>query len=334
MTRRTRKTRWLLALVTLVGGGLWAMRGRFRQWTLAQLRRVRRGSRRRQTEVGAVEFQRVGTGPVVLIVHGAPGGSDSWRIFATIRNAGFTLLTPSRPGYLRTPVHAGQTFPEQAAMLVALLDALAINEVVVVGSSLGGPAALELAWRYPARVRGLVLVGAMTHRYALDAPIEDVVVGSSWIPRRAQWAVFWVVHRFMQIAPRLSTRAVIWAGYNGPDDAACAEAVLNSPIQRRALVQLVESSVPLRHRQRGYDNDVRALRQWRGVPLSEIATPTFVLHSRHDASVPFRHAEVATEQIPRALLSGTDGCGHYPFLGPGGDTLVQEMIAFIEQCHA
>src|SRR6516165_4366978 len=94
----------------LVFGGLFialatAGIGAFISWRWRLLARVRRGSEIAETRHGLVEFARSGTGPVILNLHGGATGYDqtlalSWNV----HEAGFMILTPSRPGYLRTPL--------------------------------------------------------------------------------------------------------------------------------------------------------------------------------------------------------------------------------------
>lgn len=79
-----------------------------------------------------------------------------------LATSGFTLLTVSRPGYDSTPVTVGRSAQEAADALVALLDELEIETVSVIGISAGGPTALALAKRHPARVRSVLLEAAIT----------------------------------------------------------------------------------------------------------------------------------------------------------------------------
>jgi pimeloyl-ACP methyl ester carboxylesterase len=56
----------------------------------------------------------------------------------------FQLITPSRPGYGKTPLN-GHTTPKQAAELIAeLLNCLSIKPAIVYGISAGGLTAIEL----------------------------------------------------------------------------------------------------------------------------------------------------------------------------------------------
>src|SRR5262245_52693438 len=104
----------------------------FFSWRRRLLARVLSGSEIIKTTKGLIEFARAWTGPVILQVHGGATGYDqtlalSW----DVHQDGFTVITPSRPGYLRTPVATGAT-PEQAAdALAGLLDVLGITKVGV-----------------------------------------------------------------------------------------------------------------------------------------------------------------------------------------------------------
>ncbi len=324
-----RPSRWFLPVGAVLMLGLWAGRGLFRRWTLAQLRRVRRGSHRVRTALGAVEYQLVGEGTVVLLVHGAPGGSDGWRAYAPLLDADFALLSPSRPGYLGTPLQSGRTFAQQADLFAALLDELGIAQVALFGHSMGGPVALAFARQHPARVSRLVLLSAITHPNAVTDLVEEAVVGTSWVPHQFQSFFFWVSHRLLHYVPSVAVRAAVWASYDGPDEAACIDAILASPTQRRLLQAAFDGGVPLRYRQRGYDNDVRQIASLAPQTLKGIRTATLVLHSGYDASVPFQHAQFAKEHLADALLVQIGGCGHLALMGPDGVATGRVLANFL-----
>ncbi len=326
---RKRSGYWLPILVAALAIVWWVGRGRFRRWSLAQLRRVRRGSHRARTVHGVVEYQRVGEGHVILLVHGAPGGSDSWRMVAPLLERGFSVLSPSRPGYLGTPLRSGRTFAQQADLLAALLDTLKISSVFVVGHSMGGPVALEFAQRHPEKLTRLVLLSAITHPSAVADVVEETVTGTSWLPRQFQSLLFWVSHRFLHYLPSIAVRTAVWTSYTGADSQKCIDTILASPSQRRLLRAAFDGGVPLHHRQRGYDNDVQQLRRLKAKSLANIHTSTLILHSRNDASVPFSHAAYAAAQLPEVHLEVVDGCGHLLFVGPDAHAHLQTLTAFL-----
>jgi pimeloyl-ACP methyl ester carboxylesterase len=122
-------------------------------------------SRVAETAAGPIEYARVGQGPAVLVIHGCPGGYDQGLIATKLAPSDeFTFISPSRPGYLRTPLHVGLTPEAQADSYAALLDALGISQAAIIGISGGAPSALQFALRHPGRCWGLVTVCAVARR--------------------------------------------------------------------------------------------------------------------------------------------------------------------------
>jgi pimeloyl-ACP methyl ester carboxylesterase len=99
-----------------------------------------------------------GSGDPVLLLHGFPLSSDLWTPTME-RLSGWRLLAPDMRGHGASEVADDASMPRLAADQIALLDALDVSDpVVVVGLSMGGYVALEIARRWPERVRALVLV--------------------------------------------------------------------------------------------------------------------------------------------------------------------------------
>jgi hypothetical protein len=68
-----------------------------------------------ETSRGVVEYCLVGNGPLVMVQHGGMGGYDQALIWGeNLRQAGFSILAWSRPGYLRTPLTSGTSIVDQA----------------------------------------------------------------------------------------------------------------------------------------------------------------------------------------------------------------------------
>ena len=113
-----------------------------------------------ETALGSIEYALTGESDLVLLfIHGTPGGHDQ-----TIEPSSYyRVLTPSRPGYLRTPLSVGKSPAEQAKAYKALLDSLGIKEVMILGFSGGGPAAIEFAAAYPETTLGFIALAAISH---------------------------------------------------------------------------------------------------------------------------------------------------------------------------
>src|SRR5579884_2045507 len=134
----------------------------YRTWQQQERDRILSGGMLAETSVGPVEYQVIesvesaGGGPAVIYAHGTPGGFDQGVAFARFLGAErCTFISPSRPGYLRTPLTSGASPQQQADLYAALLDMLGIDRASVIGFSGGGPSALQFALRHPDRRRNL-----------------------------------------------------------------------------------------------------------------------------------------------------------------------------------
>jgi magnesium chelatase accessory protein len=86
--------------------------------------------------------QRMGSGPVLLLVHGTGAATHSWRGLAPLLAAHFTVIAPDLPGhgFSAAPAQAAdQSLPRMAKGLAALLRALEATPALAVGHSAGAP---------------------------------------------------------------------------------------------------------------------------------------------------------------------------------------------------
>ena len=105
-----------------------------------------------------LHFDDLGHGRPVLVLHGG-GGPLSVAGFVQAMSAGSRVIAPVHPGFGGTPRRDDFDSIEQLAdAYAALIERLALTEVLVVGFSIGGWIANALALRAPERLRGLVLV--------------------------------------------------------------------------------------------------------------------------------------------------------------------------------
>ena len=102
-----------------------------------------------------------GAGPAVVLVHGQPGAGADWELLAAQLATDYRVLAPDRPGW-GSDTRPATGIAANADALEAVLKAAPVEgPVTVVGHSLGGGIALELALRHPQRVGALVLIGSV-----------------------------------------------------------------------------------------------------------------------------------------------------------------------------
>ena len=102
-----------------------------------------------------------GAGRPVLVLHGG-GGVPTVAGLSQSLSATARVLMPTHPGFDGTIRPAWlHSVAELARFYLALLDRLEIDEIVVVGSSIGGWIGSEMALQAPGRIAGLVLINAV-----------------------------------------------------------------------------------------------------------------------------------------------------------------------------
>jgi pimeloyl-ACP methyl ester carboxylesterase len=236
---------------------------------------------------GPVEYEEAGSGRTVLVLHGTPGGSDQAMAAARILDLDARVLAPSRPGYLGTPLSTGRSPAEQADAMVGLLDALDVEDAVVLGTSGGGMAALELAGRHPSRVRGLVLWSAVTGPMRIWS--GPLVHGP--LSRRAGGdRVVRLVRRFPGLL--VGRRA---------DDPRAVDAAL----------AVAATVFPIGPRREGLLNDTRAAADFDPAAAARVRVPTLVVHGTKDRNVGYAHATHAVSAIPGSRLVTAHGANHW-----------------------
>jgi len=106
-----------------------------------------------------IAFQRQGSGPAVLLIHGVGGDSTNWDPIAQRLCARFDVIAMDLRGHGKSDLIAGPLDASELARDAArVLDECAVESCAVVGMSLGGAVALALALDRPERVTKLALI--------------------------------------------------------------------------------------------------------------------------------------------------------------------------------
>jgi pimeloyl-ACP methyl ester carboxylesterase len=266
----------------------------FQRWKRRTMARVQTESTLAMTALGPIEYQSQGEGPALLIAHGSPGGYDQSIAFAKLLNSqGHTNIAVSRPGYLRTPLSSGRSPEEQADLYAALFDTLDISQATIIGISGGAPSALQFAIRHPQRCRGLVMVSGVTQSYSEYERLNT-------LPLPFRFSLRWLKHMYGKIT---MSDAVIF---------------MLLPLARLlpktlASVDMLNSAMFYRLRERGYKNDMVQFEKIASYPLERITAPIFILHGTSDNDVSFAHAENLAQRAPHTKLYAIKYGSHLAF---------------------
>lgn len=283
------------------------------------------------TARGPVEYDLHGAaGPVILSVHGGLGGADQGRLFADwLQGDGYRILSPSRPGYLGTPLSSGRTLDEQADLLAALLDELHIGRVGVFAASAGGPVAYTFAARHPERVWGLVSVDGVS----LSDP--------SAAPGSGLKAAFMntIGQKLAKLTASVSLRSVVsstldeTSTFSARQKAERVDYITRTPGPRSLFTAMFDTTFPYEKRMPGTDNDLLRTRRL-DIPFARITAPALIVHGTQDGDVPFRNGANAAARIHRARHYWMPGEDHLGFwLSPRAGTAHRVVRAFL-RAHA
>lgn len=305
----------LIALV-LASMVLW-VRSRFHADLAVAAARAAQGSVVVDTRCGPIEYQALGSGAPLLVVHGSGGGHDQGMDFArSFALQGRRVIAVSRFGYLRTPRPADASPEAQADAHACLLDALGIRQAAVMGASAGAPSAMQLAIRHPDRVSALVLVVPIAykpHHVADSAPA-------------------WTDHADALLLRLLGSDWLFWAGLQLAHDSVIryvlatppALVAVASPADRARVNAMADHILPVSARVAGLRDDTGLGKRLGPYPLGAIRAPTLVISTRDDGFGTYASAEYTASLIAGARFVGFDTGGH---LWVGHDDEVRAEIS-------
>ena len=253
---------------------------------------------------GLIEFTTWGTGPAVLVAHGAGGGYDQGLLIAKAYGGdGFRWIVPSRFGYLRSSLPADASTAAQAEAFAELLDSLGIQRVAILAMSGGVPPSLQFAQRYPARTSALVLLSSAPYT-PLKAEAQKLPV-PAWVYEalfRSDFP-FWV----LQKVGRESLESIF-------DVTPQVRAAL-TPAEKALVAHLVEAFQPVGQRVDGIRNEGAAVDPRAHDATGEISVPALVIHAKDDGINRFTYGEYTAQHIRGAVFMPLSSGGHLLLLG-------------------
>jgi pimeloyl-ACP methyl ester carboxylesterase len=243
------------------------------------------------TEWGAVEYAERGSGEPVLVVHGIFQGCDGGLLSVRDLCPDRRVIAPSRFGYLGSGMPPEATPAAQADALAALLDALGIGEIDVIGISAGTTSALQLALRHPGKVKHLVVLSG-------NLPGgRTAVVQPSWARLVNRDLPMWALKVF---APH--TMAYL---------AGVPKKLPLTEDDARFVTEFIDSIFPVAAKAQGVDFDAFVSNaDVNNYDLEAITVPTLLVHTRDDPLASYDAAERVADRLPGARLVSLESGGH------------------------
>jgi esterase len=113
-----------------------------------------------------LHYQTTGEGQPLVLIHGLFGSADNWGIIAKHFAQHFQVISIDLRNHGRSPHSESQTYVDMADDLLQLCDTLGLEQIHLLGHSLGGKVAMQFATQYPERVSKLIVVDMAMRAYA------------------------------------------------------------------------------------------------------------------------------------------------------------------------
>jgi pimeloyl-ACP methyl ester carboxylesterase len=239
--------------------------------------------------------------PPVLLLHGSGPGvtaAANWRAVIPALSADRRVIAPDQLGFGGTATGEPRTYRRAAwtAHALALLEALGVDTVDIIGNSMGGAIALSLAIARPQAVRRIVLMGSMGVAMALPSGLDTVWGYTPGVEQMREVIGLFAHDR------RLITDDLIQLR---------CQASLHPPVRDSRQAMFPPT------RQRWVDDLALP-----GAELASVHVPVLLVHGRDDRVVPWRASSAQLlDLLPDARLHVLSGCGHW--------TMIEKTAGFL-----
>jgi pimeloyl-ACP methyl ester carboxylesterase len=231
-------------------------------------------------------------GVPVLLLHGAGENHLIWPI-GLRRLPGTIVYALDLPGHGKSTGAGRSTIADYAAWVISLLDALHLPTAILIGHSMGGAIAQQLALTHPDRTTAIVLIATSARLRVAPQLLE---LARDDFPSAVELISEWE-----------------WGPAAPPEIKELGKQQLrtNSPAVMLGDYRACDAF------------DVRE-------QLKVITIPTLIVAGEADRMAPLKHAAFMAEQIPRARLRALPVAGHMVML-EAADTVTQETIDFLRE---
>ncbi|MDW7739059.1 MAG: alpha/beta hydrolase [Bacillota bacterium] len=240
-------------------------------------------------------------GKPLILLHG--GGTDhallSWReTIPVLANAGYRVYAPDYPGYGESPPgNKPATIKNLIGYLDSFIEYLELDQVTLIGLSMGGAIALGYAINKPSKVSSLVLIGsygiqdkAPYHFYSylylkipgLNNALWSMIRNSRWV---AKTSIKSIIRN-----PRSRTESLV-------DEV--LEAMKNGS-SHKAFNEMQQDEILCKKIKTNFTNR-----------LPELQMPVLIIHGTHDIGVPVKYARRAASLIRNSRLEVIENAGHW-----------------------
>jgi pimeloyl-ACP methyl ester carboxylesterase len=265
-----------------------------------------------------VNFNIAGHGPPIVLIHGVAGRAGQWDQTVQLLAEQHTVVAPDLLGHGESAKPRGDySLGAHASGIRDLLLGLGFERATIVGHSLGGGIAMQLAYQFPERCERLVLVSSG----GLGQDVHPLLRAAT-LPG-SELVLPLIAHPRVIDAAALLPRALGRIGLRTrPDLAEMARGYqsLSNAEARSAFIHTLRGVIdPTGQRINASDRLYLASKM-----------PTLIIWGRRDKIIPVDHAEPAHQGMPGSRLELFEDSGHFPHLDDPA-RFTRTLSAFLEE---
>ncbi len=233
----------------------------------------------------SLHYEIDGAGPALLLIAGMVSDSASWQPLMPLLTDHFTVIRPdNRTTGRTTPWDAPTSMEHYADDCAALLDHLSVPRAHVLGHSMGGLIALQMATTHPTCVQSISLAASAPIQMARNTALFGALVGI----------------RQSNAAPDLWLRAFLpWlfapAAFDDPT-------AIDTATEAALAYPYAQSPQAMRHQ-------LNALRDYDPTPI-DVHHPVQALLAENDLLIPMPLAQSALTQLSGLITHIVPNAGH------------------------
>ena len=243
-----------------------------------------------------------GNGPAIVLVHGITGSSAHWAPVLPLLAENYTVIAPDLLGHGQSAKPRGDySLGAYASGIRDLLGAIGHDRGTIVGHSLGGGVAMQMAYQFPERCERLVLVSSG----GLGSEVS-VVLRAAALPGAELVVPLLASRRVRSLAGGVG-RLLSYLGLKPSNDIAELATGVGSLADaeaRQAFLHTLRSVIDPRGQRVSATDRLH---------LTEVM-PSMLVWGERDPIIPARHAEAAHEAMPGSRLELLPDAGHFPQL--------------------
>jgi len=224
------------------------------------------------------KYLSVGSGRPILILHGLMGGLSNFDgVFEYFPKNGYQVIAPELPVYSSSLINTNVKF--FAKFVYNFIKFKKLEDVVILGNSLGGHVGLIFSKLYPKLIKGLVLTGS--------SGLYENSMGDSY-PKREDYNYIKERTEAVFFSPKVATKKIVDEVYKTVND-------------RKKLIKILAmAKSAIRH---NMSND-----------LPKIDVETAIIWGSNDSVTPPDVADEFDKLLPKSELFWIKKCGHAPMM--------------------